>query len=122
MHTNKFYEKLISTLLQRPIFKTERDLFKVLNFGCSDAPQKSDKYEYLLKVQHPDSHGMSWYVEHAGCIEINEIDADMYIDCTADKIVIKNTQIQNIPEFSLGTQKFYDSIRTIDIGYWFGWN
>ena len=58
---HSFYnnKKLINTLTQWPFFETETELFKVLDFGVSDAADRSEPYEYLRKVKYPYYHDMS---------------------------------------------------------------
>ena len=60
---------------------------------------------------------MSCYVKHTGLIEIEEFNQDMNIDCIADRIKIEPELIQNLTNLSLGTQRFYNSVKTVDIGY-----
>ena len=58
---------------------------------------------------------MSCYVKHTGFILINKFDEDMNIDCIADRIKITPKLIENLTKFNLGTQRFYDSVKTVDI-------
>ena len=57
---------------------------------------------------------MSCYVKQTGCIKINELEYDMNIDCLADKIRIDPNSIQNLNNFTLGSQKFRNSVKSVD--------
>ena len=54
-----YNDDFIDTLAQKPIFKTKRDLFRVLDFSDSDPPMQFEPYEYLLQVKSPEEHDMS---------------------------------------------------------------
>ena len=49
-------------------------------------------------------------------------DEDMNIDCIANHVKIDPTCIRNISKYTLGTQKFRDSVSTVEIQYIFTWN
>ena len=103
-------------------------MLKVLEFEEDDdyeyldLPQLPEPHEYLAKVEDPQEHDMTWYVKHAGCIEIREFDKNMHIDCIADKIIIDPDWIQDIKDDNLGTNRFYDSIHAVEIHYRLRWN
>ena len=63
IHVKHCNNEIVDTLAQKPIFKKKQDLFKVLDLGTSDAPERSEPYEYLQSVYHPEKHKMSCYVK-----------------------------------------------------------
>ena len=80
IHVWQSDKELINTLAQKPIFRAKQNLFKVLDSEFSDIPERSEPYEYLLKVRYPQYHDMNCYVKHAGCIEIKKLHIDMNVD------------------------------------------
>ena len=71
---------LIDTLLQKSIYKTRQELYKVLKFEDTFSHDKSIPFEYSSIIHSPQKHDMSLYVKQARLIIISEFDKDMNID------------------------------------------
>ena len=76
---SRWSKDIIDTLLQKSIYKTPDELYKVLesNPGAFETP---DTYEYLSIIFNPETKDMSSYVKQVGCIYIEKFNGDMNID------------------------------------------
>ena len=109
--------EFINTLAQKSMFKTKQELFKILDYDNLNSPKQPEPHEYLSKVLHLEDQDMSWFVKQAKWIQIRELEKDVNIDWEVDHVHIYLNCIENIQNFNLGTQKFFDSVNTITIDY-----
>ena len=79
--------------------------------------KQTEPYEYLSEVKSPERYDMSMFVKQVNCIHISQLDKDMNIDCLAHHVQTYSRCIQKIKNFSLGTQKFHDSVKIVTINY-----
>ena len=106
---------ILHTLQKKLKFESKHDLYKVLEYDDLDVSEEPWMYEYIPKVIYPERHIMNWFVKRTECIEISTLEGDMNIDCMANKIKIYSECIEKMKTFSLGTTKFFNSVRSVII-------
>ena len=94
-------------------------MFKVLEFDDFGLLGDCELFEYMSVIYNPEYYDMSWFIKQAGCIFIGSLDEDLNIDCITNEIKIYSKCISKIDNWNLGTKKFFDSIKTLTIDYWF---
>ena len=101
---------MIQRLAELPQFKTWQDLSKVVY-------KENDESEIISQIlkAYKTTDTVPKFDWESKVLKIDEIKYDLNIDWEADRIKISQKCIQDIENHTLGTDRFIDSVKEIEI-------
>ena len=105
----KNYEGIIDKLVMRTQFETKQDLLEILDYHPDKFTLRSQKTAPIVTL--PNDANKIGRCENVDTLFIDEINQNYELDFETNTVYIDSEWIKNITSYSLGTDKFFDSVK-----------